>query len=169
MKETGLVGKIVLIVVAGGLITLTVIIVKETPNSLPGDLVYPIKGIAENLKLAQHELEYAKRANVYLDVTQARLIEIEGLIKKRGRDKEIIATIPRLLDAQAKAISNLGRARTQNENIPPLFIVKLKTILQKEQQDLPELVFEVSQEAAEEIKKAIYQSNVDLERLNAMR
>lgn len=169
MKENGLVGKIVLVAVAGGLITLTIVIAKETPNSLPGDLVYPLKGIVENLKLAQHELEYAGRANAYLDITQARLTEIEGLIKKRGKDKEIIATIPRLLDAQAKAISNLGRARTQNENIPPLLIVKLKTILQKEQQDLPELIFEVSQEAAEEIKKAIYQSNVDLERLNLMR
>ena len=167
-SERGLIGSILIIILTGGLIGLIVLVVRDTPNSLPGDFVYPVKDVVENLKLAQYELEYVERTNIYLNMTQARLTEIERLIEKRNKDKEIIATIQRLLDVQAKAITNLGRAKTQGGNIYPLFD-KLESILQEEQNVLPELIFDLSQPATEAINKVIDQSEIDLERLNSMR
>lgn len=168
--ENGLAGKIVLIITTVALIALAVIVVKNTPNSLPGDFIYPFKAVVENFRLSQQEFEfkYAGRTSIYLDMLQARFSEIEQLIKRKNKDKEIIATTKRLLEVQEKTLNNLGHAKIQGGNTPPLF-TRLESILRQEQNNLSGLTFEVSQPTREAITKIIEQSKIDLERLDAMR
>src|SRR3990172_646098 len=128
-KQKGLIGWILLIILAG-LIAGAVLVVGITPKSLPGDLIYPIKLILEDFRLSQNEFSFAGRADVYLDMTQARLSEIKELARQRNKDKEIVATVSKLLEVQAKGINSIERSR--GEKLRGVYD-KLEYILQKEQ------------------------------------
>lgn len=167
-SERGLVGKLILIIIASLLMILTVTVVSSMTASLPGDLIYPFKGFVENLRLQQQEFEfrYIGSASIYLEMMQARLDEIEQLAQRRNKDKEIIATTQRLLEIQKKTINKLREAEDQEGgDALPLFN-KFESILKQEQDNLPRLFPEVSQPAVESIQKVIDQSEIDLEILH---
>lgn len=144
------------------------ILSKMASTSLPGDFIYPIKGIEENWRLEQSPFGFKGRAETYLDMTQSRLTEVEGLIEQGSEDKVIIATIRRLLETQANAINEMNRAQGRGESLRTHY-AKLESILQKEQNDLPKLIFNVSQPVSEELQKVIEQSYVDSEALSSIR
>lgn len=167
-REKGLIGWIILFTLTGGIVTIVVLSTVYAPKSLPGDLIYPIKEIKENLIAAQYEFDFIKKADVYLNSAQKRLVEIKKLIKRFNKEKELISTIQKLQDTQKKALNNMGQAKNRNKNLDAQ-IIKLNSIIKEEQEYFPQVISEVSEPVAKNLQKVIDQSELDSRILESLK
>lgn len=166
-SQKGLIGWVVLGILALCLITGGFLVI-FSHDSLPGDWVYPIKEITENLKLAVNELSFEGRADVYLDMSEERSSELNQLVKGRNKEKEIIETLDRLKEQQDRALNNLERARSKGVNVTNL-LNKLEANLQKQQTIFPELSYQVVGSASEALQKALSNSGETLSKVENLK
>ncbi len=115
-NQQGFIGKIIFIIIFSSLIGSGYIVYKQLPDSVEGDLIYPLKDIKENLILSQYEFDYASRAKVYIDISTIKMNEITKLIEKKADKDKLIDTFNRLNSAQVAAINNITQAQLHAEN-----------------------------------------------------
>ncbi|MBI2039488.1 hypothetical protein HYT18_00250 [Candidatus Microgenomates bacterium] len=166
-SQKGLVGWIVLgilamMIIFGGL---TVV---NSDKSIPGDYSYFIKEISENLKLGTNELNFEGRARLYVEMTEERMKELQELVKKGNRDKEIIETLEKLQDQQTKALANLERARARATDVAEL-LNSIEENVQNQQNLFPQLAYQVVGPAQEAFQKALIFSNETLSKVENLK
>lgn len=156
-SQKGLIGWIILAILGVALLILGLLYLKSF-DSLPGDSSYKFKEISENLQLTIYDLSFDGKAGQYLEMADVRITELQELVKKGNKDKEIIETLQRLNDHQTKALNNIDRARNKSINVAGL-LIKMEVVLQKEQIVFPELSFQVVEETAQAFQKATSQAD----------
>lgn len=166
-SQRGLIGWIVFIFLIL-LIVLGIFLISSSSNSLPGDLIYPVKQIKENLRLSVYEINFESRANIYVDLSEERFNELEKLIKMTGKDKEIVETSKRLLAQQRRALENIQRARSRAVNVAQT-LDRLDDDLKTQQQFLTEFVFQVVGPTADALQQALNESNQISEQINIIK
>lgn len=158
-----LIGWIVLII----LILSGIVVAFSLSNSLPGELIYPIKEISENIHLAVYELSYEGRAKIFTDLSNNRLDELKKLVDQRKRTDKISTTLERLVLMQNKAIENINQAHNRGTNIT-IQLSKLEASLKEQESVLQELQPEIPQQD-EAVLKAISSTQENLDKINTIR
>ena len=122
-------------------------------ESLPGDSLYPVKRLGENLKLSINELSFLSRANVYLDMAAERLNELSQLVKKQNKGQEMIETLSRLQEEEDKALANLEREKARGTNLAES-VNRFESLLLKQQTVLQNLSFDVLRDVQKAVQRA---------------
>lgn len=168
MGQQGFIGWLILISVLIALATSAVVLFLNVPNSLPGDFIYPVKEIRENLRLGANELSFEGRANVYIDATNERTREIITLIERKENEEKITKALERLQLAQKKALENIEKARSKGTNMT-IYIGKLEASLQRQQQSLQDLTYQVPPSLYDIVNKTILETDNNLIKIGQMR
>lgn len=115
MKQKGgiLLVLVILILIIGG----TFFIFKWGLNSLPGEVLYPIKEFTEELTISTTSLRNSDRANAYIKIASERLNEIERLEEKGEDPANLVKIIERFWETEQKAIAELRKAKEFAEPI----------------------------------------------------
>lgn len=144
-----------------------IIIFFNLPSSLPGELIYPLKEISENIQLAAYELSYEGRAKIFTKLSNNRLDEFKTLVTERKNTDKIIITLKRLVLMQNKAIENIEQAHNRGTNIT-VVLFKLETSLKEQENVLQRLQPDVLEQYYEELLKAISSTQENLEKINGI-
>lgn len=154
---------VIVFIILAAVIVSGIFVAINLPNSLPGDITYPIKGIYENLRLAANELSYEGRAEVFASLSNNRLEELEKLIARREYSR-IDQTLDRMILMQRKALDSIGQAQYRPTDLTAYFS-KLEVSLNKQQSTLKKLYFEIPSEQYDTIDKAVESTQENLNRL----
>lgn len=160
-------GFIVWIIFIGVVVATSVVIYISAPNTLPGDLLYPIKEISENLRLAANELSFENRTTIFTQLSDRRLDEFKKLVSKREYTK-IAETLDRMILMQKKAIVNIEQQYTRGKNITAL-LSALEESLQKQQSTLKDLYVEILPQNYDNLNKAIESTEGNLNQVNMLK
>lgn len=167
INQEGFLGFIIVFFFFITLISGGIFIVVKLPSSLPGDLIYPLKGIYENLKLATNELNDENRAQVFIDRSNNRLDEFEALVDKREY-KRITETLDQMVLMQKKALDNIERVQSRTTNVVGK-VSYFESSLQKQLSILKKQYYEVPPEIYNIIDKAIGATQESLDRVYIIR
>jgi len=167
LNQKGLLGLVLVFVVLAVLSATGVLVAVNLSSSIPGDIIYPVKGIYENLRLAFNELNYESRAEVFIDLSNTRLNEFEKLVNRRNYSK-IPQTLDDMVLMQKMALDNIGRAQNRGNDISEV-LRKLALSINKQQSSLRKLYFEVSPEGYGVMDKAIESTQESLNRIGILK
>lgn len=164
-KQAGFIPLVVLVVVS--VISASGITVVASQGSIPGDTLYPVKGVVENAKVAAAFSERDK-AKVHLAIAEEKVREIEKL-EERGRTDKIPKTAQSLKGSQGKALELTQAARSHGQNVDELVSLleaqrgKQQTALTKVSQKVPEQVRQALLMFLEEYSEAFKKANETIE------
>lgn len=165
MNQKGFIWWIVLL---GVLVVAATVVYFNAPNSLPGDLIYPVKTIRENIRLGANELSFKGRADAYIDQTNERFREVVVLIEEKRSDDKITETLERLQIAQKKALENIEKARSKGTNMT-IYIGELEESLKRQQPVLQDLRYQVPSSLYDVVNKVMLDTNNNLVEIEQIR
>lgn len=167
LSQGGFLGFVMVFMIVAVLAISGIFIVINLPNSLPGDMTYPIKGIYENLQLAANELSFEGRAKVFIDLSNNRLGEFEKLVERREYSR-ISETLEGMVLMQKKALDNIEQVQNRSSDISAS-LSKLTASFEKQQNTLRKLYFEIPPENYIVLDKAIEYTQYNLTRAELMK
>lgn len=114
----------------------------SSQKSLPGDIIYFLKGFTEEIQLATTEIDGVKRADVYIFFTNKRLDELEELEKRKVSSSLAIKVMESAWESEKKVIKLLDEGAKLNsisEQIKKLKELRIKqeVILDKILEETP--------------------------------
>lgn len=165
--QKGFLGLVIFFIVLAVLVVSGIVIAVNLPNSLPGELIYPLKGIYENIRLATNELSHENRAEVFIELSNNRLDEFKKLVDKKEYEK-ISETLDNMVMMQKRALDSMERAQGHSTNIASV-LLKLESSLQKQQSSLKELYYQLPPQIYDTIDKAIGAIQENLDRADIIR
>lgn len=165
MNQKGYIKWIVAVLVLFGALAY---IYTKSQESLPGDLIYPIKEVKEGLGLAMYELNYEGRAARHMEHSFERFDEAIKLIELKRDEKDIMLALENLSESQKMALNNLERARRYGTYIVP-HLERFEEKLEEEQKILFDLLFQVQPSLYESVKKALQATETNLEAARYMK
>ncbi len=165
MNQKGYIRWIIFIVFLVGVLAF---IYTKSQESLPGDLIYPLKGVKEGIGLAMNELNYEGRASRYMEHSFERFDEAMKLIELKRDENDIKQALENLSESQERALDNFERARVYGTSIVP-HLEKFEGELTKQQEVLFELLFQVSPSLYDSIKSALQKTEESIETVRYMK
>lgn len=133
----------------------------KSADSLPGDLIYPIKGIREDLDLARSDLSFENRAITYIKLTNNRFEEVVELINKKRDERDIRLTLEELISTQKRTLENIERARNHGKNMGA-HIEQFELDLLNQHETLLELRYQVPPSLYEDMNKVLQEITTDI-------
>jgi len=126
---------LVLILIAAG----AFFVYKLSLNSLPGQILYPLKESIEELRVTTTELSPVKRALIYIEFANTRLDEIETLDKSKKDPVKIVPVINNFSKNLELSLDQLKieSARIEDKSI---VFVNLRDIRERQDQVLSKLL-----------------------------
>lgn len=148
-RSNGFIPLVVLAIV--GTVSASGVTVVASQKSIPGDVLYPIKKVVQNVKVAT-ALSEKDKAGVHLAIAKEKVREIEKL-EEIGRVDKIVETAQSLEDSQEEALELVQVAKSEGENVSELTAL-LKTNLVKQQA----ILTKVSAKVPEQARQAMLES-----------
>lgn len=164
INQKGFLGWIIVLV---AIVISAILIFVNLPSSIPGDWIYPIKGVFEDLRLFVNEFNYQDRAEIYTDLSNQRLDETQKLIDRKDYGR-IAQTLDNMVLMQKKALNNIGQAEFHNIDIATS-LSEIALNFDNQQNTLRKLYFEVSPETYGVMDKAIESVQENLDRLETIK
>lgn len=159
MNQKGYIKWIISIVLLVGALAF---IYTKSQESLPGDLIYPVKEAKEGIGLAMNELNYEGRASRYMEQSFERFDEAMKLIELKRDEKDIKEALEKLSESQKRSLDNFERARGYGAYIVPQ-MEKFEEELTQQQEVLFELLFQVSPSLYDSIKSVLQKTEESIE------
>lgn len=150
-NQKGFIGRLIIFILLLILISGGIYIYLKLPLTLPGDELYPLKGVLEELRLSVNEFNYSNKALIYLDLTNIRMEEVKGLVKKR-KYNDVKTALLNLTDTQAKAIKGIKLAQVHGDPITER-ISQFEEKFQKQSDDLQVLLNDLPFEFYDQINE----------------
>lgn len=115
MKQQG--GVLLSLLILALIIVGTVFVFKASQNSLPGELLYPIKQQTEDFIVSTTEFRHAGRALTHIRFANERLNELETLEQKGASTKELMPIVERFWKIEQDAFTELRLGREVGDNV----------------------------------------------------
>ncbi|MBI2020857.1 hypothetical protein HYS94_05620 [Candidatus Daviesbacteria bacterium] len=167
MNQKGFIRWIILVIM---LIAGAVFIYFKAADSLPGEIIYPIKEIRENLSLTSFIADYYKGAVIYTDLTKERFEEVLKLIDKKSSDDKIKTALDKLILSQKKTLQYIETGKSKgyklNSNLD-----EFEKILFEERESLSRLLYQVPESLYDSMRNTIQtiSENIDRTRVAKVR
>jgi len=144
---------LIVLISAGGVVT------ASSQKSLPGSILYPVKQATENIRTTTTFGDSAK-ANVYLDIADEKLNEVEKL-EEKGKTDQIPVALNLLQQNQQKATEKIEKAQSEGKDVEAI-VSKLQANLERQQLVLIRVLDQVPEQAKEAIEQAAENSQQGL-------
>lgn len=168
MNQKGFLGWIIVVTVLIIIVITSIVIAVNLSGSIPGDLIYPVKEISENIRLGANELSFEGRASAHIDETNERAREIVTLIERKENEEKIVKALERLQLTQKKALENIGKARSKGTNMT-IYIGKLEASFTRQQQVLQDLTYQVPSSLYDIVNKTMLETDNNLIKIGQIR
>lgn len=151
MNQKGFIQWIILVTL---LIAGVIFIYFKSSDSLPGEIIYPVKEIKENLSLVGSSSSYQSGAVVYLDLTKERFEETLGLIEEKKSDDQIKTALDKLTSTQKETLQYLHKGKANGNKLDKQ-LEELDKMLTEQREVLSTLLYRVPYSLYDPLKSTI--------------
>lgn len=145
-SQSGFIPLVALVIV--GMVSASGVTVVASQKSIPGDVLYPVKKVVENVKVATAFSEKDK-AKVHLAIAEEKVKEIEKL-EEVGRVDKIVEATQNLQDSEIEALELTQVAKSKGQNT-----TELESFLQAQIDRQQIVLTKVSDQISEQARQAI--------------
>lgn len=158
--------KVITILVA--VIALGAFLYLKSGDSLPGDRIYPVKSIKEEVYLSLNSLNFESLIDTNLVLANERVKEVAKLVENQAKEDLIKETLVRLNMNQSNAVDYTVRIKMRG-SFPGDYFNKLETALEEHQKILSNLYYAIPNGLYSDLDNALDTTSQLLDRVRANR
>lgn len=125
-------------------------------GSIPGDVLYPVKEVTENVRLTT-ALDNVSKAKTHLAIADEKLNELEKLQARGASADKIVKALEKMEANKQKADEETEKAQAEGKDVEEL-VAKLQANLERQQAVLIKVLDQVPEQAKEAIQRALENS-----------
>lgn len=148
------------VIVAVGIIGSSGVTVAASQKSIPGDALYPVKKVTENVRVAA-AISKKDKAKVHLDIAEEKVKEIEKL-EEKGKTEKIAETAQNLEDSQDQALELTETIKSEGENVDEL-AERLEVQTKRQQLVFTKISPKIPVQVGESLRKSLEQFRKEVE------
>lgn len=158
-SQQGIIPLVVMAIV--GVVGASGVTVAASQASIPGDVLYPVKKVTENLRVAT-AFSKEDKAKVHLAIAEEKVKEIEKL-EERGKTDKIEEAVQGLEDSQGEALELTQAVKSEAENVDEL-VVLLEAQSGRQQIVLTRISNNIPEQAKADLIKSLEQFREELKK-----
>lgn len=130
--------------------------------AVPGDALYPVKELTENVRVAT-ALSEEDKAKVYLVIAEEKLKEVEKLTQKGAPVDRIEDALERLEENQSKGLEKAQEAKSKGKSVDDV-VALIEANRDRQQAVLTGVLEKVPEQAKDAIRRSLENSRQGFER-----
>lgn len=147
------------VIVAAGIISSSGVTIAASQGSVPGDALYPVKKVTENVRVAT-AFSKQNKAEVHIAIAEEKVKEIEKL-EEKGKTDKIAEAAQNLKNSQDQALELTQEINAEGQNVDEL-VERLEVQTKLQQVVITRISPKISIQIGETLRKSLEQFRKEL-------